>query len=227
MRAVLTPILATGLTLVATQAFASSVTLTFGNGRNQVQIGDYFNGGNDGYPRDGVGPNDGVVFSSNADFLKSPAAAGTGKFENNPSGSSAVAYFPYSTSTASYLNVASGFNSIDLTYSLSSNSAQYASTVDLWSGLNGTGTLLGTLSLTANPTTTACVNSRNLYCTWSVASANSFGTAESATFGDNTTTPFTELDKVSLNEVPIPGALLLFGSGLLGFAGLGRRRAGG
>jgi hypothetical protein len=162
----------------------------------------------------------------------SNAATGDGRFENNPSGQSEILYFAADNSSGtlntggSYLNYAAGFTGLSFNYSLAGNSSTYNATVNLWSGLNGTGTLLDSLSLTANPTTVACTSSKDSYCTWSLAStgAANFGTAESVTFGASSTTDFTELDGVQLTPVPLPGALLLLGSACGGLFGCGRGR---
>ena len=60
-------------------------------------------------------------------------------------------YWP-NPATSNAMNYAAGFSGLSFNYSLAGNSPTYASTVDIWSGLNGTGALLDTLSLTAAAT---------------------------------------------------------------------------
>jgi hypothetical protein len=209
-----------GLGLAGTAARASTVTLTFGDLRNEVAIKNFFNGGANPFPPFQTGPNDGVVFSANADELKAgitgTGGTGTGKFENNPSGVNGVLYFPFSNSTASYLNDASGFSTLSFDYSMLS--AQSSIAVTLWSGLNGTGKELGSLTISSNELPASCSNSRDEFCTWTNASATDFGVAKSATFGSSGAI-FTELDDVTLSSaVPEPSTWAMM---TLGFAGIG------
>jgi hypothetical protein len=212
------------LGLVASQAMAT--TITFGTEANQAQIENYFNGGTDSLGKSG--PNDGVAFSLNAESLKAGVSGtqgtGTGKFENLPSGAPGVLYFAsVPTGTTSVMNVASGFSSISFNYSLLNNLSSEDSTVQLWSGVNGTGTELGTLSLMASGTPVACTNGKDEFCSWSSVSAANFGLAKSVVYTGDAAV-FTEYDNIKLAPVPLPGALLLLMSGVGGLAGFARRR---
>jgi len=209
--ALLAPLAASFMVLLPSPSPASTVTLTFGSEVNEVEILNYFNGGADGHGA--VGPSDGVVFSSTA---VQDLAGTAGKFENAPS--AGVLYVTYSSSVAGVMNVASGFTALSLDYSLLDNSSTYASTIDLYSGLNGTGTLVGTLSLSASSNPVACTNHSDEFCTWTGASAQLSGIAESVVFASAAATANEgeEFAQLQVSEVPLPGAFLLLFSGLAG-----------
>src|SRR5208337_710552 len=100
------------------------------------------------------------------------------------------------------------------------NTAADASTISLFSGVNGTGNLVGTLTLTAAGTTVACTGTHDEFCTWSSTSNNALtGVAESAVFNGNART-LTEFDAVALNTtVPLPASLWLMLGGMGGLVG--------
>jgi len=218
-------LLAAGIAACFGAASAQALTVTLGNIHTGDEIENYFDGGTDSTGQSG--PNIGIGFSSNAiaQLAGTSPSTGDGKFENNPSGQSEVLSFLFSNSTASYINDAAGFSALAFNYSFSNNSNGGTSEFAyLYSGLNGTGTLLDTLSLTPASSTTACKNAGDAYCTWVLASTagTAFGTAESVRFGSTPTgtttgTPvtITEFDGVTMTPaVPIPAALWLLISGL-------------
>jgi hypothetical protein len=221
--------------------------LNFGDLVNAQPIGSWFTGTqsnpffNPLNPANGpqFGPSDGVVFSSNAVELRSGVngrapAGGSGKFENNPGGVNSftdragVLFFSPSATTASYLNDAAGFTSLSFAFSyLNNNTNLGALTVEVFSGLNGTGTLLASLPLSPASNTTACTTTGNEFCTWQFTSATLPGVGQSIFFGGaSTTTPLVglEFDAVTLTSTPLPAALPLFATGVGALGLLGSRR---
>jgi hypothetical protein len=126
--------------IVATSvARATTVTLTFEGLQNLEPIDNYYNGGLGGFGS-GPGPNYGINFTSDSLALIRSSSGGTGNFSNNPSGSTCAFFLSGAGDT---MNIAAGFTTgFSFFYS-----AVGAGTVTVWSGLNGTGALLGTLNL--------------------------------------------------------------------------------
>jgi hypothetical protein len=124
--------------------------------------------------------------------------ATSGKFENIPSGALDILF----QSVASTMNFASGHGITSLSFDYSD-----------------------TANSTYSPTVTACTVTGKEFCSWSLATTNFSGLAESVTFG-GTGIGQVEFDSGQMNmtAVPISAALPLL---LLGVAGLGtwvRRR---
>jgi hypothetical protein len=227
-----------GAALIASQASASNVTisgstetLTFGGQVNATSINSFFDGGTDAYGTAGGAANNvGITFSTPAEFLNAGYNGtgfngGTGKFENVPSGATGVLYMAaVPTTTTPILDDAGGFTGISLNYSLLNNTASYGSTLQMWSGLDGTGSLVGTLTLGAAGTTIACTSSHDEFCTWSSASNTALtGVAESIVFAGDSRT-YSEFDSVALTTVPLPAAAWMMLGGLGGLARFARRR---
>lgn len=225
--------------LAALQATAANVTttgsietLTFGGQVNAANINGFFNGGTDSYgTAGGTANNVGISFSTPAEFLNAGYNGtgfngGTGKFENVPSAATGVLYLAsVPTTTVPVLDDVNGFSSVSFNYSLLNNTAAYASTVSVYSGLNGTGSLLGSLTLSPAGTATACTSTHDEFCSWSSTGTLMLsGVGQSLVFNGDART-YTEFDAVSLNTaVPLPAGLWLMLGGLGGLTGFMRRR---
>jgi hypothetical protein len=100
------------------------------------------------------------------------------------------------------MNVAAGFDSGFATYY---SSVVTTGSISIWSGLDGTGSILATLNLIALGTD----NTPNaLYDRWALVGANFVGMAHSVTFTG--TSNFIGFDDVTFgSNVPAPGAIAL------------------
>jgi hypothetical protein len=167
----------------------------------------------------GPGPALGFTFSLNADV---PSAGSTGKFENlptDPDHNTQVLYFTYVSSGAitNAINFAAGFTAVSFNFALDINSSNFDQTADVWSGLNGTGTLLATIAMNSAAVTNLPMSRGDAYNTWVSVAANNFtGVAESVTFGSsNTTAPENmEIDAFTVPE-PSSWALVITSVALL------------
>ena len=113
------------------------------------------------------------------------------------------------------LNFATGFTG-QVSFNFSTTAA---TTVTIYSGLNGTGIALATFDLAA--TNNAC--SEELpFCAWDLASLNISGTAHSIQFGG--TAGVAGFDNITIAPVPVPAAGWLMLSALGGVGALARRK---
>ena len=140
-------------------------------------VDNYYAGGN-GSNGTGPGPNYGVTFSSNAEALadrviQSTCGLTTSNVTNEPSPQNSVIFLSGSAAT---MNVPAGFTG---GFSFYYAAPSYAGFINVWSGLNGTGTLLATLTL---PTTGGCTSGAP-YCMWNPIGVSFAGTAMSVDFG--------------------------------------------
>lgn len=196
--------LAAGL-LCAAPAF--SATLDFQGAGEYNFIGDYYNGGTNDAGASGVnygisfGP-DALALANTADFTY---------FSNAPTPGILAA-----VGADAAMNVAAGFTgTVSFWYSSSEDT-----TVTLFSGLNGTGTELGTFSLLANAQN-GC--SDTPFCHWDFASFSLEGVvAQSIQFGG--TAGLAGFDNVSVSPVPLPAAGWALLSALGGLGALARRK---
>jgi len=204
------------LLLCASFASANSVDLlNFNYLKNMQQVGNFYNGGS-GNP---TVPNFGVSFSSNFYGLTSVFQGGSGFFLPDPSQTPVIFILgPTGTAATGTMNVTNGFSSgINFFYT-----AAFAETMKVWSGANGTGTVLATLNLTANDANCLTVT----YCNWTDVGIKFSGTAASVTF----TGPANGLGLADITigqattAVPEPSSLYLLSTGLASLCVKGIRR---
>jgi len=210
----------TGVAAAAVFAFsASAQVLAFDGiaaGADQTPIGNFYN--------DGSVPNFGITFFGNALALGSMAGdcGGSGSFAQQPSGCGVLVFL---TGGSTGMNRAAGFTTgFSLFYSAIDNPGS----LQVWSGLNGTGSVLGTRLLPVTPRGSAAACGGQAFCPFVAAGVGFAGTALSVTFAG-------VADQIALDDVtsgsvtpgavvPEPSTYSPMATGLVGLAGVARRR---
>lgn len=203
---------------LSASAFANSGELLTFQGLGDMQsVGNFYNGaGLSGTP------NYGVTFSSNFFGLNPIMNGGSGNYApfSLDSGDPHAIFISNSLTGSAGLpvtgvmNVAGGFSSGLNFFFTAGFALGQTETVTVWSGANGTGTVLATISLANN--NAGC--GAPLYCNWSDASLSFKGTAQSVTFsGPSDELGLTEITIGSSNTaIPESPSIYLLGAGLVG-----------
>lgn len=200
------------LALFATApAWAAPVKIDFEGAPGYVNaIGNFYNGGSDSLGQSG--PNFGVAFTSSVLGLSNDVLGPY--YGNAPSPLTVI----FAEDSSAFMNVALGFSgSLSLAYA---STQAVSAGVKVYSGLNGSGNLLGSLNLAANASS-GC--SSSAYCRFDVASLAFAGTARSVSLGGGA--PNVLFDDIHINTVPTPATSWLVMAGLFGVAATARRRS--
>jgi hypothetical protein len=201
--------------LSATFAGANSTeVLTFSGLQDGQLVGNFYNGS--GLPGT---PNYGVTFSSNVYGLRSVLVGGSGNYSKDPTATPVIFISgTMGSSVTGTMNVSNGFSTgINFVYT-----AAFQETVTVWSGANGTGTVLATIALSPNDGSCTSI----AYCNWTDVGLSFSGTAESVTFsGPANGLGVTDIALgQSTAAVPEPSSIYLLGTGFVGFCAQRLRR---
>jgi hypothetical protein len=202
-------ILAVGLLAAALAQANTAVLVDFETPTSFASIAEHYNGGTDSAAV--AGANLGVSFTLDALALQNDALGPY--FSNAPSPMGVMA--PVGADAT--MNVAAGFTgAVGFWYSASSFVVQG---VNVYSGLNGTGTLLASFNLVTNAQADGCSSAP--YCRFDQVTSTFAGTARSITFGNSANAA--AFDNISITAVPEPTTVLMMSLGLAGLM-LARRR---
>ena len=207
--------LATAVMVVsATASQAAVVSLDFEGVGDLAEVGNFYNGG--------AGTNYGIDFSQGSLGLVDEDAGGSGNIGNEPSPDTVLFFL---NTNSAIMNVAAGFTT---GFSFFYASVNFVGSVNVFDGLNGTGTLLATLVLpitgfgSGDPT--------GDFSNWAAIGVLFAGTARSVDFGG--TANQIVYDDVTFgtnvpgpSPIPVPASLPLLAAALGAFGLLRRRKA--
>jgi len=208
---------AVAATLVAGNAVAAPITLSFEGVGDLHNVDTFYAGGTSSNGNSGT--DHGIVFGSSFYGLVDSDAGGNGVLANLPSGNTGLFFLDNNDAT---ITVAQGFeNAFSFYYS-----ANLAGFVNVFDGQSGTGTLLATVNLAYN--NAACSDIRNQYCNYALVNMTFDGLARSVVFGGEP--GYLVFDNLSFGADPVSGDVpepATLGLTALGLAGLiaGRRKA--
>ena len=188
--------------VLGVMAQASTIALTFEGLRNGEEVLNYYNGGF-GSDGSGPGPNYGITFNSDAQAFTQDEVGGSGNESGLPSPVTSLIFLNGSAAT---MNVPAGFTT---GFSFYYSAIADPGTINVWSGLNDTGTLLATLTLPVTPSEVGsnpqCTMADEPFCPFFPFGVSFSGTAMSVDFGG--TVNEIAFDNITLgSSVPVGNA---------------------
>lgn len=203
-------VLATTTSAWATPNTTAPITIDFEGAAGYFNpIADFYNGGTDGVGN--TGSNLGVSFTDAAVGVSNDA--NFSYYSNAPTlGTVMTAY-----DASAMMNVVQGFFGA-LTFWYSSSAAT-TNAVNIYSGLNGTGTLLASANLAGNAML-GC--SDTSFCRFDLTSVAFSGVAQSVNFGGNA--QFVAFDNIGITPVPELETYALLAAGLAAMGFIKRRQ---
>ncbi len=212
------------MAVMAIAAGASTIDLTFENiapypNNNDVLIENYYNGGTSSIGTSG--PNFGISFPDNALLIclntigtvcSNTSRGGLG----DPNSQRGALFFLTGSST--FLDDPAGFTT---GFSFNYTAVNEGGSIQVFSGLDGSGTLLATLNLPTTPSTCDFSLYNASFCPFFPIGVGFAGTAESINFaGTANQIVFDDVTFGSINpNTPEPASLLLLGSACLAVVG--------
>lgn len=179
--------------LAAQPGHAIGVLLDFENIGNLIEIRDFYNGG--AASNGNIGPNYQVTYSSNSLAIVDQDAGGSGNFANEPSPDSVMFWL---SDVDAHMNYAPGFTQFEVYYT----STSFPGTLSFWTGVNGTGTQVGT-TINLAPLGSSCGGDpAGAYNCWQKVPVVLPGQAFSVTFGGSA--DFIAFDNLSFNPQDLP-----------------------
>jgi hypothetical protein len=191
-----------------TSAHAFSLDFTLPNadltaGGGDAAILDYYNGGTDGFGS--TGPNFGVSFGADAlalgQYANFPGFSNTG---DEPGGGNALFFL---NGTEDTMDVSAGFTTgFSFYYDCPSS---LSGSIEIWSGLDSTGTLLASLNLPG----TGLNGSEPFFGLWTPIGVTFSGTAESVDFAGTA-------NEITFADITIGSGTVQIGNGVPDTAGI-------
>lgn len=204
---------ASALVLAAASAANAVITVDFEGLQNFEAVGSYYDGGLGGLGS-GPGPALGVQFVGNTLALIDFDAGGSGNFGNEPSPNTIMFFL---SGAETIMNVPAGFTAgVSMWYT----SVGATGTFSVYSGLNGTGTLLGSEVLI--PLGFGTGDPSGAFSNWRLVGIDiGANVGQSVVFGG--VADQIGFDDVSFGQIPAPTTAAVLGFGA--FAAARRRRA--